>query len=76
MNRIAYKCLAFAESDDPFPPELVGVVLPHGLDAVLEQVEVGVGRELTRPDLQEESSQFYELVLKGTMSSTGLIGDC
>ena len=40
----------FSQPDDPFATKLVGLVLPHGLDPHLEQVEVAVAGEVARLD--------------------------
>ena len=50
----------FSQADDPLAAELVGLVLPHRLDAHLEQVEVGVAGEV--PRLDEVAVQRPELL--------------
>ena len=40
----------FSQPDDPFATKLVGLILPHGFDPHLEQMEVAVAREVPRLD--------------------------
>ena len=40
----------FSQPDDPFATKLVGLVLPHGFDPHLEQMEVAVAGEVPRLD--------------------------
>ena len=42
--------VTLSESDYPLATELVGLVLPHRLDAHLEEVEVRVAGEVPRLD--------------------------
>ena len=59
----------FSQADDPLAAELVGLVLPHRLDAHLEQVEVAVAGEVARldqvavdgPELLARSKPSYQL---------------
>ena len=40
----------FSQPDDPFATKLVGLVLPHGFDPHLEQMEVAVAGQVPRLD--------------------------
>ena len=59
----------FSQSDNPLATKLVGLVLPHRLDAHLEQVEVAVAGEVARldqvavdgPELLARSKPSYQL---------------
>ena len=50
MNLILIRLYTLSESDYPLATEFVGLVFPHGLDAHLEEVEVGVAGQVPRLD--------------------------